>query len=167
MTVYPDWFHPDTQSWWNDEFARFFGPENGVNIDGLWIDMNEATNFCPYPCEDPARYSKENDLPPTPPPVRSPPRHIPGFPDDFQPIRSGKQRRSSGQKLGLSDRDFISPPYQIANAAGSLSNHTIDTDIVHADGFVEYDTHNLYGTSKRCHTLGHPVLLQCHSNPLQ
>jgi alpha-glucosidase len=31
-----------------------------------------------------------------------------------------------------------------------LSNKTIDTDLVHegGDSFVEYDTHNLYGTSK-------------------
>lgn len=155
VTVYPDWFNPDTQSWWNDEFVRFFSEDNGVNIDGLWIDMNEAANFCPYPCKDPAAYAKANNLPPTPPPVRSPPRHIPGFPEDFQPSSSssnkraiGKQRRSTGQKLGLPDRNLISPPYQIANAAGSLSMNTIETDIVHAGGLAEYDTHNLYGTSK-------------------
>lgn len=155
VTVYPDWFNPDTQSWWNEEFARFFDEDNGVDIDGLWIDMNEAANFCPYPCKDPAAYAEENNLPPAPPPVRSPPRPLPGFPDDFQPTGSskkrpvGKQRRSTGQKLGLPDRNFISPPYEIDNAAGSLSMNTINTSIVHAgDGLVEYDTHNLYGTSK-------------------
>lgn len=49
----------------------------------------------------------------------------------------------------MSGRDLINPPYQIANEAGSISNKTINTDIIHAgEGYAEYDTHNLYGTSK-------------------
>lgn len=53
-----------------------------------------------------------------------------------------------GKKIGLPDRDLINPPYQIANEAGSISNKSIDTDIIHAgEGYAEYDTHNLYGTS--------------------
>lgn len=171
LTVYPDWFNKDTQSYWNSEFKRFFSAKDGVDIDGLWIDMNEASNFCPYPCKDPAQYAKENDLPPAPPPVRSSPRHIPGFPADFQPgfssfgasssqrVKRGdtvietrsviEERSRGGNKVGLPGRDLINPPYQIANEAGSISNKTIDTDIIHAgEGYAEYDTHNLYGTSK-------------------
>jgi alpha-glucosidase len=134
--------------------------------------MNEASNFCPYPCTDPAKYSEENNLPPAPPPVRPNPRHIPGFPDSFQPgssssgssshrakrgdatieTRSVTEKRSrgkKGKKVGLPGRDLINPPYQIANEAGSISNKSIDTDIIHAgEGYAEYDTHNLYGTSK-------------------
>ncbi|KAJ5682906.1 alpha/beta-glucosidase agdC [Penicillium macrosclerotiorum] len=157
VTVYPDWFNPDTQDYWNGEFSRFFSRRDGVDIDGLWIDMNEAANFCPWPCSDPAAYSEENDLPPDPPAVRSPPRSLPGFPADFQPSKlsstkrsdsAGKVRRDTkGKKAGLPGRDLIAPPYQIANAAGSLSNKTIDTDLIHAGtGYAEYDTHNLYGT---------------------
>lgn len=125
--------------------------------------MNEAANFCPWPCKDPAGYAQANDLPPAAPAVReSSPRPIPGFPSDFQPKksptvkRSGprKTRRGTGTKAGLPDRNLLSPPYQIANAAGSLSNKTIDTDLVHngGDSFAEYDTHNLYGTSKCCNS---------------
>lgn len=44
-TVFPDWFHPDTQDYWNNEFATFFSPETGVDISGLWIDMNEAAKY--------------------------------------------------------------------------------------------------------------------------
>lgn len=54
--------------------------------------------------------------------------------------------------MGLPGRDLINPAYTIQNAAGSLSNHTIFTDLVHANGLVEYDTHNLYGTSKLLRT---------------
>ncbi|KAJ5162010.1 hypothetical protein N7492_007402 [Penicillium capsulatum] len=155
VTVFPDWFNPHTQGWWNVQFKNFFHKQNGLDIDGLWIDMNEASNFCTWPCKDPKAYSTENNLPPAPPAPRDPPRHIPGFPADFQPKsssnhakRSGKQRRDTkGKKTGLVDRDLINAAYKIANAAGSLSNKTIDTDIIHAGkGYAEYDTHNLYGS---------------------
>ncbi|CAG8389415.1 unnamed protein product [Penicillium salamii] len=168
VTVYPDWFHTDTQYYWNGEFERFFNRDDGVDIDGLWIDMNEASNFCPYPCTNPAEYAENNNLPPPPPPVRSPPRRLPGFPANFQPSSSSpssnhtkrsepineiqntkKQisRNVTTKRIGLAYRDLINPAYQIANVAGSLSNKTIDTDIIHAgDGYAEYDTHNLYGT---------------------
>jgi alpha-glucosidase len=152
VTVFPDWFNDKTPAWWNGEFNIFFDSETGIDIDGLWIDMNEASNFCSWPCLDPQSYAEENDYPPTPPAVRPNPRPLPGFPSDFQPSGSQRFRKRAdnglGQQIGLSGRDLINPPYQIANAAGSLSNKTIDTELIHAGGYAEYDTHNLYGTSK-------------------
>ncbi|KAL2871834.1 putative alpha-glucosidase [Aspergillus lucknowensis] len=148
VTVYPDWFHPGIEEYWNGEFNEFFDAETGVDIDGLWIDMNEAANFCPFPCTDPEKYALENDLPPAPPPVRpNNPRPLPGFPDDFQPAPSKRSvKRAHGDKLGLPGRNLLSPPYSIQNAAGPISMNTIQTNVVHAEGYVEYDTHNLYGT---------------------
>jgi alpha-glucosidase len=52
-TVFPDWFHPNTQDYWDGKFEEFFSPATGVDIDGLWNDMNEPANFCNYPCSDP------------------------------------------------------------------------------------------------------------------
>ena len=49
VTAFPDWMDPNTQSYWNGEFDSFFNSDTGVDIDALWIDMNEASNFCPYP----------------------------------------------------------------------------------------------------------------------
>ena len=170
VTVFPDWFNSDTQDFWNNEFNQFFSKEDGLDIDGLWIDMNEASNFCSWPCKDPAAYAQQNDLPPAPPPVRSPQRPLPGFPDDFQPKHGASRlakkssnsqpRDTKGKKLGLPGRDLIAPQYQIANAAGSLSNKTIDTDLVHAGpGYVEYDTHNVYGSSQS--------LIHCFTNNIE
>jgi alpha-glucosidase len=61
---------------------------------------------------------------------------------DTRTTRSEKKAK----KLGLPGRDLINPPYQIANEAGSISNKTLDTDLIHDNGYAEYDTHNLYGT---------------------
>lgn len=36
--------HPNVTEFWSTEFEKFFNPETGVDIDGLWIDMNEPTN---------------------------------------------------------------------------------------------------------------------------
>ncbi|KAL6237761.1 hypothetical protein BDW75DRAFT_237994 [Aspergillus navahoensis] len=148
VTVYPDWFHPGIQDYWNGEFNKFFDAETGIDIDGLWIDMNEAANMCTLPCTDPEKYSIENDLPPAPPAVRpSNPRPLPGFPDDFQSASSKQfSKRTHGGKLGLPGRNLLRAPYSIQNAAGALSQKTIQTNIGHAGGYVEYDTHNLYGT---------------------
>jgi alpha-glucosidase len=266
-TAFPDWFAPNTQDYWNGEFSTFFDATNGVDIDALWIDMNEASNFCDFPCSDPAAFAAASGDPPTPPPVRlSSPRPIPGFGPDFQPTcvatvsynvqadtyygenililggsatlgagnvqmaplmsannypvwqitlqmppngtfsyqyvrkesdgsyiyeaknrtittgdcnssiqtvsdtittSSGPQKRSdgvelrpmvrsspvdelnkrqSGSMLGLPGRDLLTPPYTIHNAAGALSEKTINTDLIHANGLAEYDTHNMYGT---------------------
>lgn len=127
--------------------------------------MNEASNFCPWPCADPGAYAEENDYPPAPPPARaSNPRPLPGFPSDFQPSGSRMSQRRApndpSQKLGLPGRNLTNPPYQIHNAAGSISNLTIRTDLTHAGGYADYDTHNLYGTSELLHTY---YSLACYS----
>lgn len=42
------------------------------------------------------------------------------------------------------------PPYAIRNGGptGIISDKTVHVDILHANGLLEYDVHNLYGTSK-------------------
>jgi alpha-glucosidase len=55
-TAFPDWTAPNAQSWWTQEFARFFDPETGFDVSGIWLDMNEPANFLPYVCLLPLRY---------------------------------------------------------------------------------------------------------------
>ncbi|KFY80117.1 hypothetical protein V499_01006 [Pseudogymnoascus sp. VKM F-103] len=173
VSVFPDWFHTGVQDWWNNEFASFFAVD-GVNIDGLWIDMNEPSNFpCNFPCDNP--FAAAVGFPPEAPAVRLPPRALPGFPCDFQPegtpctaskerraieapvVSSSKvERQAAGQQLGLPGRDLLYPKYAIHNVAaytvednaagGGISNHTVNTDVIHANGLAMYDTHNLYGS---------------------
>ncbi|KAF2843449.1 glycoside hydrolase family 31 protein [Patellaria atrata CBS 101060] len=182
VTAFPDWFHPDTQELWNEEFLEFFDPETGVDIDALWIDMNEAANFNLFG-DDPDETTEDRGFPPPRLPLRSAPRPIPGFPQAFQPdpnspyppdsigyappwlapdaspndkrsvseVENHLVKRQSEDIIGYHNRNLLAPLYQIDNENtyqpyGGLSNFTLDTDIVHYDGHVELDVHNLYGT---------------------
>ncbi|TGO09490.1 hypothetical protein BTUL_0164g00230 [Botrytis tulipae] len=144
VTVFPDWFSKNIVTWWNNEFSTFFDPATGVDIDGLWIDMNEPSNFpCYFPCDNP--YASAVGYPPDPPAVRTPPRSLPGFPCAFQPSgttnctdassrrsitsRGPKialpnqitpSKRASGTQQGLPGRDLLYPGYAIHNAAAYL-----------------------------------------------
>lgn len=41
-TYYPDFFHPKSFQWWQDQIQAF---HDLAPIDGLWIDMNEYRCF--------------------------------------------------------------------------------------------------------------------------
>eukprot|EP00128_Syssomonas_multiformis_P009239 Colp12_sorted_trinity150504_noHs@21457 len=47
FTVFPDWLHPEADAWWETHIQTWL---KGVPVDGLWIDMNEASNFCNGDC---------------------------------------------------------------------------------------------------------------------
>ena len=41
-TSWVDWLHPNAQEFWTGEVTSFFDPDTGVNVDGIWIDMNDV-----------------------------------------------------------------------------------------------------------------------------
>jgi len=46
-SVYPDFFKTATKTWWKDQLTQFW---KTLEFDGLWLDMNEASNFCNGAC---------------------------------------------------------------------------------------------------------------------
>lgn len=40
--AFPDWLRPNTTVWWSNELKKF---RVTLSYDGIWIDMNEPTNF--------------------------------------------------------------------------------------------------------------------------
>lgn len=150
--AWPDWFAPNTQKWWTDEIVSFFNPETGIDLDGIWVDMNEASNFCEdQTCN--ARQKAINDgIPPKPtnPPRPNTGRPIPGFPLEFQPNSNNTKRelalrQSEGHMKGLPDRQWFSPKYRVNSHRGDIQQFTIWTNTSNYDGSWQYDTHNLYG----------------------
>ncbi|CAI5765798.1 lysosomal alpha-glucosidase [Podarcis lilfordi] len=48
-TAFPDFTNPETQQWWHDIVKDF---HDQVPFDGMWIDMNEPSNFVEGSLED-------------------------------------------------------------------------------------------------------------------
>jgi alpha-glucosidase len=154
IAAWPDWFANSTQDWWTDEILKTFDSETGVGIDGVWVDMNEASNFCQNRNCNLTQQGIDNPPAPTAAPRPGSPRPISGFPADFQPgtkarrstsVQSRQSQSGTGQHLGLPDRDFFTPKFHINNAKGGLSDYTLYTNLTNADGSKQYDTHNFYG----------------------
>lgn len=155
VTAFPDWFHSNAQDYWDKEFASFFDVATGIDIDALWIDMNEPSNFCEYPCDNPGGTEDSVAQPevhgfdaqgapslvattPAAPLQAEVRKHVPQA-----SACDSATHQAVGMKKGLLGRDLISPLYKINNHLGLLSNRTADTDLIHQGGWTEYDTHNL------------------------
>ncbi|KAK2405347.1 alpha-xylosidase [Trifolium repens] len=120
---FPDFLNPKTVSWWGDEIRRF---HELVPIDGLWIDMNEVSNFCTGKCTIP----KER----------------------FCPLKGEKLPNSTCclDCTNITSTRWDDPPYKI-NASGKevpIGYKTIATSAVHYNGVLEYDAHSLFGFSE-------------------
>ncbi|XP_050282376.1 alpha-xylosidase 1-like [Quercus robur] len=118
---FPDFLNPKTVSWWGDEIRRF---HELVPVDGLWIDMNEASNFCSGKCTIPKG-------------KQCPTGTGPGWDCCLDCKNIIKTR-------------WDAPPYKI-NASGlqkPVGFKTIATSAVHYNGVLEYDAHSLYGFSQ-------------------
>jgi alpha-glucosidase (family GH31 glycosyl hydrolase) len=115
-TYFPDWFAPNAQAYWSGQMKDFF---DAIEFDGIWIDMNEASNFCnadgngqvcelmPEPCD-----------------------------------------RSCGCiqcKTVDASNKYDYPPYVPNLVWGALGAKTMPASAVHAGGVLEYNAHNLYG----------------------
>ncbi|XP_002531635.2 alpha-xylosidase 1 [Ricinus communis] len=118
---FPDFLNPKTVEWWGDEIRRF---HELVPVDGLWIDMNEASNFCSGLCTIPKG-------------KQCPSGTGPGWVCCLDCKNITKTR-------------WDDPPYKI-NASGlqvPVGYKTIATSAVHYNGVLEYDAHSLYGFSQ-------------------
>lgn len=45
QAYFPDFFHPNATAYWI-EMWNHFADSYGIDFDGIWIDMNEATTHC-------------------------------------------------------------------------------------------------------------------------
>ncbi|XP_047983599.1 alpha-xylosidase 1-like [Salvia hispanica] len=118
---FPDFLNPKTVQWWGDEVRRF---HELVPVDGLWIDMNEASNFCNGLCTIPH--------------------------DRICPNGTGPGWECCLDCKNITSTRWDDPPYKI-NASGiqaPIGYKTIATSAYHYNGVLEYDAHSLYGFSQ-------------------
>lgn len=114
FTFYPDFTHPATPDYWYDQLSGF---HDKIPFDGIWIDMNEVSDFCDGTCLV---------TPPIPPVAPEP-----------TPKKSSLQK--SHPKFNANY-----PPYKPVNGGNPLFSHTIDLSAMQHMG-MQYNTHTLYG----------------------
>jgi alpha-glucosidase len=136
------------KSFWGEEdrlcrcLALFFAvPQTSADLF-RWIDMNEPSNFCDYPCINPQmEVQNATTSPPT-----------------LQVQSITRKKRSTGSKLGLPGRNLDNPLYKIHTFNDKmLSDRVANTTIIHENGMAMYDTHNLYGHMMS--TISHTAML--------
>lgn len=141
-TIFPDFLNSNGQNYWADQLNTLL---NTVPYDGLWVDMNEISNFCSGECLNGA---------PVPPSSTtcgcssSDPTNIFEFYSKFH----------LNEKIFFYDDgdnfDPENPPYAINNneVHNPLNNKALDVNAYHfnTDGSIvsEYDAHNLYGLTE-------------------
>ncbi|KAG9153265.1 hypothetical protein Leryth_020850 [Lithospermum erythrorhizon] len=118
---FPDFLNPKTVEWWGDEIHRF---HELVPVDGLWIDMNEVSNFCTGLCTIPE--------------------------GKICPNVNGPGWECCLDCKNITKTRWDDPPYKI-NASGiqaPIGYKTMATSAYHYNGVLEYDAHSLYGFSQ-------------------
>jgi len=46
--IFPDFLHPNATDYWFSQLKSYY--DSGPEFDGIWIDMNEVSNFCDGQC---------------------------------------------------------------------------------------------------------------------
>lgn len=128
-TYFPDFLHPNIENYWTTELQNWY---KEVPVDGLWIDMNEVSNFCN---SDGAGQVCANTAPGGCP--------APGASQtDCCLVCSTVDATNS--------LDF--PPYNIHNVGGRLGVKTMSMSSTHYGNVTVYDAHNLYGLTEQITT---------------
>jgi len=129
---FPDFLHPKTQSYWTDSVKGF---HDNVKVDGLWIDMNEISNFC--------NGDGTGQVCVNPDPANCP---------------TGNLDTQTTCCLSCSTVDYNNkydfPPYHINNKHGNgqLGSGTVAPSAWHHNNVSDYNVHNLYGLSEQIAT---------------
>ncbi|KAF8634099.1 hypothetical protein AX15_001067 [Amanita polypyramis BW_CC] len=154
-TVFPDWFQPNTQSWWAEALQNW--TNLGVEFSGIWLDMNEASSFCDGAC--PGADLSDTNIPFILP--GQPGNLITEYPECHDVNASGLSGNLTVNAistcqlqipnlatggLGYQPGVYLNLlPYAIHNGYGPLYTKTLATNATHYGGVTELDVHNLWG----------------------
>ncbi|KAI9279952.1 glycosyl hydrolases family 31-domain-containing protein [Umbelopsis sp. AD052] len=152
-TCFPDWFHPNTQDYWTQQLKQWC---TQFPVDGIWLDMNEISNFADGDCDitaEPTSVEQEQQNKPAEPEllhaikeeVSSSTEVDATLADDENTFRSTID--SVIEKSPEPPFTVNNPPYLINNAGKKrpLHHRSVAPDAIHHGGIYEYNTHNLYG----------------------
>lgn len=127
---YPDFLHPDTQDYWTQQVVEFY---KVVDNDGMWIDMNEVSNFC--------NVNGKGQVCTNPNPATC-------------PDPEGDSVSCCLECTTVDDTNkYDFPPYKINHFWGPISAHTMAMSAQHYNNVSAYDVHNLYGLTETIATV--------------
>ena len=128
-TYFPDFTHPKSTDYWTTQMQQFY---DDVPVDGIWIDMNEVSNFCNDDGKGQTCVNSASDGCPSP----------------------GASQTDCC--LVCTEVDATNtldyPEYQINNNKGLLSVKTVSMSSTQYGNTTVYDTHNLYGLTEQIAT---------------
>ena len=129
---FPDFLHPKTQSYWTKSVKGF---HDNVKVDGLWIDMNEISNFC--------NYDGSGQVCTNPDPANCPTGQL-----------STQTTCCLSCETIDSSNKYDFPPYHINNAQGNgaLGAKTVAPSAWHHNNVSDYNVHNIYGLTEQIAT---------------
>lgn len=125
-------------------------------VDGIWIDMNEISNFCNGACSTTSdddismnRVKTKTQSPDTS--AQRVKNWLELHPQRLLHSGTRLRRRQSDMDPRHFQFNPTNPPYTINNfdSKAPLNTKTLDMDALHMNGTVmEYNAHNLYGLSE-------------------
>eukprot|EP01017_Pseudomicrothorax_dubius_P027521 TRINITY_DN3182_c0_g2_i2.p1 TRINITY_DN3182_c0_g2~~TRINITY_DN3182_c0_g2_i2.p1 ORF type:complete len:597 (+),score=177.83 TRINITY_DN3182_c0_g2_i2:49-1791(+) len=129
LSHFPDFLHPNATEYWSNMFVLLAGK---LNFDGIWLDMNEISNFCDGEC-----------------PPEEVNKIVIGQPDSMKENAPKEKEKETTPKrllmeqgprrlLGTKDEDL---PYHIGN--GKLDDHLVQLNATHAGGLEDFNAHHL------------------------
>lgn len=133
-TAFPDYLHPNATEFWVGEVEKF---HKVLPFDGMWIDMNEPSNFCdgqwPFACRNPPGAVQNPESPKV-------------FPPHFKGDLTPEYIKSEDVQYPF---DPFRQPYVPGQTAG---NGNLDQGTVAMSGMqhdsLHYNLHNLFGHSE-------------------
>ena len=155
-TLLPDFFQQRTVDWWTEEMRRFSVLAGGP--EGVWIDMNEPTNFGTN-LEKP--FNWPSDLPPWS--LKCPKNGLddPPYPTSHVRDPSNKSGRLSDRTICMTSkhinnvfpkkihqRPYIHPETGVHLLARQQLNNLHMRSVQNNQELLHYDVHNLYGWSQ-------------------
>eukprot|EP01038_Epipyxis_sp_PR26KG_P006616 gene6616-9083_t len=115
-TYFPDFIHPNAKDYWTNQLNNF---HKLVSFDGIWIDMNEVSNFC----------------------------NSDGMGQVCELSQACNYCVECSTVEPTNKYDF--PPYKINNQKGILSVKTVAMSATQYGNIPVYNTHNLYGLAEQ------------------
>ena len=127
LTVWPDWTHPKTSSWWSKWLVKL---HDMVPFDGVWLDMNEPANL---PSATDKWLTTKGMV------------EIDG--KVFVDMGQNKWDYPPYAVSQLHDilRIKLAETQQIHNGWKTLNDYTLAPSCITEDGYRHYNNHNLYG----------------------